>query len=104
MREKINRSVMGDCGSLVGENHKGLLCHNIEECLNSYFRDLNGHQPTQLYDLVLCEVERPLLEVVLRHTDGNLTKSASILGLNRATLRKKLKQHGILADEPAVLG
>ncbi len=98
MQETTKRTVMGDCGSLTSGKNNGLLCKSIEDCLNGYFRDLNGHQPAQLYDLVLCEVERPLLQVVLRHTEGNLTKSASILGLNRATLRKKLKQHGLLGE------
>lgn len=66
------------------------------EALSSYFRDLNGHKPNALYDLVLGEVEPPLFEAVLDYTGGNQSRAAEILGLNRATLRKKLKQYELL--------
>lgn len=66
------------------------------EALHSYFRDLNGHKPSALYDLVLGEVEPPLFEAVLDYTGGNQSRAAEILGLNRATLRKKLKQYDLL--------
>lgn len=71
------------------------LSFHVKQALERYFADLNGHTPTDLYDLVLCEVERPLLEEVLRRTRGNISKAAQYLGLNRATLRKKLERHGI---------
>ncbi len=67
------------------------------DALRTYFRDLNGHQPNALYDLVLGEVEPPLFEAVLDYTRGNQSRAAEILGLNRATLRKKLKQYELLA-------
>jgi Fis family transcriptional regulator len=66
------------------------------EALRTYFRDLNGHKPGDLYQLVLGEVEPPLFEVVLDYTRGNQSRAANILGLNRATLRKKLKQYELL--------
>lgn len=66
------------------------------EALRAYFRDLNGHKPNALYDLVLGQVEPPLFEAVLEHTRGNQSRAAEILGLNRATLRKKLKQYELL--------
>jgi Fis family transcriptional regulator len=66
------------------------------EALRIYFRDLNGHKPNALYDLVLGEVEPPLFEAVLDYTRGNQSRAAEILGLNRATLRKKLKQYELL--------
>jgi len=66
------------------------------EALRIYFRDLNGHKPNELYDLVLGEVEPPLFEAVLDYTRGNQSRAAEILGLNRATLRKKLKQYELL--------
>lgn len=66
------------------------------EALRTYFRDLNGHKPSALYDLVLGEVEPPLFEAVLDYTGGNQSRAAEILGLNRATLRKKLKQYDLL--------
>ncbi len=67
------------------------------EALHTYFRDLNGHKPSALYDLVLGEVEPPLFEAVLDYTHGNQSRAAEILGLNRATLRKKLKQYELLS-------
>lgn len=66
------------------------------DALRTYFRDLNGHKPNALYELVLGEVEPPLFEAVLDYTGGNQSRAAQILGLNRATLRKKLKQYELL--------
>jgi Fis family transcriptional regulator, factor for inversion stimulation protein len=67
-----------------------------EEALNKYFNDLNGHQPTNLHSMVLGEVEAPLLVSVMEYSDGNQTVASSILGINRATLRKKLKQYSLI--------
>lgn len=65
------------------------------EALNSYFETLNGHKPGQLYDLVLREVEEPLFKAVLDYAAGNQSRAADILGINRGTLRKKLKTYGL---------
>ncbi len=62
-----------------------------DEALHSYFANLNGHKPAGLYELVIGEVERPLLSAVLNYTNGNQSEAAEILGINRGTLRKKLK-------------
>ncbi len=67
----------------------------VQAALQDYFRQLAGHMPSNLYKLVIQEVEPPLLEIVLQHTRGNQTKAADILGINRSTLRKKLKQYGM---------
>ena len=67
------------------------------EALRTYFRDLNGHKPVELYTLVLGEVEPPLFETVLDYTKGNQSRAAEILGMTRATLRKKLKQYALLS-------
>lgn len=67
----------------------------VREALTEYFNHLNGHAPAALYDLVLQEVEQPLLSTVLQHTGGNQTKAADILGISRSTLRKKLAKYGI---------
>ena len=72
------------------------LRNQVRESLRIYFHNLGGQAPTHLYDLVLSEVEAPLLETVMAFVDGNQTKAAAILGLNRGTLRKKLRQHGFL--------
>jgi Fis family transcriptional regulator len=68
-----------------------------EQALDSYFTSLNGHAPGHLYDLVLREVEEPLFRAVLEYAEGNQSRAADILGLNRGTLRKKLRTYGISA-------
>nr|WP_197495992.1 helix-turn-helix domain-containing protein [Acidihalobacter yilgarnensis] len=63
--------------------------------LEHYFQALDGHEPSDLYRLVLAEVERPLLEAVLIQCRGNQCRAASYLGISRGTLRKKLLDHGL---------
>lgn len=65
------------------------------EALDAYFATLNGHKPGQLYDLVMREVEEPLFKAVLDYAQGNQSRAADILGINRGTLRKKLKEYGL---------
>lgn len=67
----------------------------VRSALQDYFRQLDGEMPCELYKLVLQEMEHPLLETVMHYTRGNQTKAAEILGINRSTLRKKLKQYGM---------
>jgi Fis family transcriptional regulator len=71
----------------------------IGECVRrevaAYFRALDGHDASGLYDLVLSEVEPPLIEEVMRQARGNLTRAAVMLSLNRATLRKLLRKYGL---------
>jgi Fis family transcriptional regulator len=76
----------------VGTRSK-LLSNLTDECLNSYFENLNGHKPGDLYQLVIGEVEKPLFRAVLTYTNGNQSEAAEILGINRVTLRKKLKDY-----------
>jgi len=68
----------------------------VEKAVSNYFQHLEGHDVTDVYDMVLSEVEAPMLEVVMKYTRHNQTKAANVLGLNRGTLRKKLKQYGLL--------
>lgn len=69
---------------------------SVTDVLEAFFADLDGHKSAEgVYQMVLREVERPMLEVVLKHTRGNQTKAAEILGINRGTLRKKLREHGL---------
>lgn len=72
-----------------------VLAFHVKRCVETYFEKLDGQAPHELYELVLAEVERPLLEVVMTKTRGNISKAAQYLGLNRATLRKKLEKYGI---------
>ena len=71
------------------------LSGHIKSMLEGYFSDLDGHAPADLYQMVLQEIEQPLLESVLHYTRGNQSKAAIVLGLNRGTLRKKLKQYDL---------
>ncbi|TLY91363.1 MAG: DNA-binding transcriptional regulator Fis [Gammaproteobacteria bacterium] len=71
------------------------LRNHAERALSDYFTSLNGHRPARLYDLVLREIEEPLFRVVLDYAHGNQSRAADILGINRGTLRKKLKQFGL---------
>ena len=77
------------------QSNKSLHKHT-EEALNQYFENLNGDRPGELYDLVMGEVERPLFKVVMDYTDGNQSQAAGILGINRGTLRKKLKSYSLI--------
>ncbi|MCZ6559535.1 MAG: DNA-binding transcriptional regulator Fis [Gammaproteobacteria bacterium] len=80
--------------SATSKLNKPLRKHT-EEALNQYFASLNGDRPGDLYHLVLGEVEEPLFKAVMDYTGGNQSQAAGILGLNRGTLRKKLKSYSI---------
>ncbi len=69
---------------------------HTEDALTQYFANLNGDRPGDLYDLVMGEVERPLFKAVLDYTDGNQSEAAGILGINRGTLRKKLRSYSLI--------
>jgi len=72
------------------------LSEAAEQAISDYLALLENNDATNLYREVVDEVERPLLEVIMKHTRGNQSKAAQCLGLNRATLRTKLKRHGLL--------
>jgi Fis family transcriptional regulator, factor for inversion stimulation protein len=67
----------------------------VARAVRRYLHDMDGEMPDGLYDLVLQEVEGPLLREVLSWADGNQSRAAVALGINRATLRKKLAIHGL---------
>lgn len=69
---------------------------SVAIALNNYFQHLDGQPVTDVYQMVLSEVEAPLLEEVMKYTRNNQTKASVLLGLNRGTLRKKMKQYGLL--------
>ena len=71
------------------------LREQVRQALEDYFQHLDGHAPANLYKLVLQEIEPPLLETVMRYADNKQTRAAEVLGINRSTLRKKLKQYGL---------
>lgn len=72
------------------------LRQSVEITVGNYFSQLDGQMVTDVYDMVLQEVEAPLLEAVLKYTRNNQTLASTVLGLNRGTLRKKLKRYGML--------
>lgn len=69
---------------------------SVETSMSNYFRQLDGQPVTDVYKMVLAEIEAPLLESVMTYTKDNQTKASELLGLNRGTLRKKLKEYGLL--------
>ncbi len=72
------------------------LSDHVQVALRNYFSNLHGERVCGVYDMVLSEIEVPLLEVVLEYARGNQTLAAEILGLNRGTLRKKLKTYHMM--------
>ncbi|NRF71460.1 Fis family transcriptional regulator [Aquincola sp. S2] len=72
----------------------------IEECirdsLEQYFKDLRGTEPHSVHDMIVGAVEKPMLEVVMRHAENNQSKAADWLGINRNTLRRKLMDHKLI--------
>lgn len=86
-KKKENKSI---------RNNQPLRKHT-EDALNQYFATLNGDRPGDLYELVLGEVEEPLFRTVMDYTQGNQSQAAGILGINRGTLRKKLKTYSIIS-------
>ena len=74
----------------------GSLAKCVKHSMEDYFAKLEGAETRDLYQMVMKEVEAPLLKVVMRETKQNQSTAALVLGLNRGTLRKKLKEHDLL--------
>lgn len=77
------------------KHHRGPIGQCVKQVIERYFHDLNGEKPADLYDMVVAEVEAPLLEAVMHYAGSNQSQAAKILGINRNTLRKKLKIYGL---------
>lgn len=92
-KKKSRRKNSAKAGT-VGVRNK-TLSDLTGEALDGYFSKLNGHRPGDLYQLVLGEIEKPLFEAVLEYTNGNQSEAAEILGINRGTLRKKLRTYNL---------
>jgi len=67
----------------------------MRRSLNRYFKDLDGETPSEIYNMVVSAVEKPLLTYILDRAEGNQTRAADMLGINRNTLRKKMREHGL---------
>jgi Fis family transcriptional regulator, factor for inversion stimulation protein len=76
-------------------NQTDPLSECVRNALRFYFRNLDGYEVNDLYQLVIREVEQPLIETVLEYTEGNQTQAARLLGISRSTLRKKVVHHQI---------
>jgi len=74
---------------------KDTLAECITSAIEQYFEDLNGEQPQNLHGFFINEVEKPFLKVVLEKTNGNQSRASEILGINRNTLRKKIKNYDL---------
>lgn len=72
------------------------LSETVQRTLQEYLDTLGDHEASNIYRLVMDEVERPMLEVMMRYTHGNQSRAAQCMGINRATLRTKLKRHNLL--------
>lgn len=75
------------------DNNSSSLDILVREVMEKYFRDMDGHQPTDLYELILSQIEKPLFETVLDYTGGNVSRAAEMLGLNRGTFRNRLSKY-----------
>ena len=75
---------------------KGQIETCIRDSLERYFADLGDNQPHSVHEMIIHAVERPLLEVVMKHAEGNQSKAADWLGINRNTLRRKLLDHHLI--------
>jgi Fis family transcriptional regulator len=80
----------------VTTNTKGALKEAAENAIRQFIEILDGEETTEFYNLVLAEVEEPLLRVVMEYTANNQSRASAMLGLNRGTLRKKLRQYNLL--------
>ncbi len=83
----------GESKCMLDEND---IARYVRKAVNEYFKDLDGEVPScSVFDMVMNCVEKPLIETVMHHADGNQTRAADLLGINRNTLRKKIIEHGI---------
>ena len=78
------------------DSNDQVLRKSVEQALNNYFVHLDGQTATDIYQMVLAEVELPLFTSIMNYTQGNQTKAAKLLGLNRGTLRKKLQHYKLI--------
>ena len=82
-------------GDLQTQTKASPLRTQAKVAIKNYLSQLNGNDVDDMYDLVLSEIEAPMLEEVMQYTRGNQTRAANLLGINRGTLRKKLKKYSM---------
>ena len=96
INKSIEAAINEQDESIAMEEKSTTLRNSVQESLHNYFSKLGDTVANDLYDMVLAEIEEPLLESVMRYTRGNQSKAAILLGISRGTLRKKLKIYGFL--------
>lgn len=100
IREKIRNSQHSHSAQVTLIEKYSMSKDSIQEAvhknLEKYFRDLGEQPASNIYDMVVLAVEKPMLEMIMSRTDSNQSQAADMLGINRNTLRKKLQQHGLL--------
>jgi len=72
---------------------------SVKACVRQYLAELEGQLSTDVYQMVLEQIEAPLLEEIMAYTRNNQTRASIMLGLNRGTLRKKLKQYNLIGKK-----
>ena len=79
----------------IKQRRKEKLSDHIHSSLECYFKDLDGHKGNGLYSLMISQIEKPMFEIVMHKTRGNITLAADVLGINRGTLRNRLKKYNL---------
>jgi Fis family transcriptional regulator len=101
--EPLHPTLSGDIAAANDENSPAAPVQSLRESVTAavrhYLADLDGQISTDVYQMVLAEIEAPLLEEIMAYTRNNQTKASIMLGLNRGTLRKKLKQYDLISEK-----
>jgi len=101
--EPLHPPLSGEIAAANDDNSATVPAQSLRESVTAavrhYLNDLDGQISTDVYQMVLAEVEAPLLEEIMAYTRNNQTKASIMLGLNRGTLRKKLKQYDLICEK-----
>ena len=92
---EVHQLTVGKIETANGTIKPQLLRDAVKRAVTNFFSQLDGQEAYEVYEMVLSEVEAPLLDIIMQHTRGNQTRAANMLGINRGTLRKKLKKYGM---------
>ena len=92
---EVHQLTVGKLETANGTIKPQLLRDAVKRAVTNFFAQLDGQEAQEVYEMVLSEVEAPLLDIIMQHTRGNQTRAANMLGINRGTLRKKLKKYGM---------
>ena len=92
---EVHQLTVGKIETANGTIKPQLLRDAVKRAVTNFFAQLDGQEAQEVYEMVLSEVEAPLLDIIMQHTRGNQTRAANMLCINRGTLRKKLKKYGM---------